>query len=738
MAFFEQVKVTGANGATLDGTAGSPSTGVVTVQGVPSGTAVKVDGSAVTQPVSGTVSINAIPAGGNVVGGVELVDSAGTNKASISAGGAVKVDGSGVTQPVSGSVSVSGTAAVQDVADGTTGSAVPTKAIAVGAKDGSGNLQNVLVDASGFLKVNVSAGSAGNGAASNTGSAVPVQADYLGAKDGSGNLVGLLAESVTNPNLRVAIFNGSTEASVTAGNALKVDGSAVTQPVSGTVAATQSGTWTAATNADAAIAAGAAPSKALVAGGVFNSSAPAPTNGQTMALQLDQAGNQRVFSGTALVALSAQGTALNSTQTIFTNSGAQAALVQLTQTSTLTAGAVTFEFSYDGSTWVTAPAQFVLDPNSATFAQTGQPYSVQASTNKQFLILMNGAQGLRLRTSTAITGTGSVTPNYALLNFSPLEQVQILGTPAVTISGTALVSVSGSVNTSDGNAASQGSTTSGQKGFLELGAVTTSAPSYTTAQSSPLSLTTAGALRVDGSGVTQPVSGTVAATQSGNWTSRIVGNSGSTLDAVVGATTAPTNGLAVLGQYNTTIPAPTAAQTVAIQLDSTGSQYVNGEGRKATYSAFASFTSTNGDIALLPGSGTKTIRVTRVEVSLTTTGTAAIESVSLLKRSTADTAGTSSAMTAVPHDSNFSAASAAPLSYTVAPTQGTLVGTLRGVLFNDQSASLPGSATWLWEFGTRNGASSIVLRGTAQQLCVSLGTAVATQTAQVSFEWTEE
>lgn len=52
----------------------------------------------------------------------------------------------------------------------------------------------------------------------------------------------------------------------------------------------------------------------------------------------------------------------------------------------------------------------------------------------------------------------------------------------------------------------QGSTTSGQKGNLTLGAVTTAAPTYTTAQSNPLSLTTSGLLRVDGSGATQPVS----------------------------------------------------------------------------------------------------------------------------------------------------------------------------------------------------------------------------------------
>jgi hypothetical protein len=53
---------------------------------------------------------------------------------------------------------------------------------------------------------------------------------------------------------------------------------------------------------------------------------------------------------------------------------------------------------------------------------------------------------------------------------------------------------------------SQGSTTSGQSGPLAQGAVTTAAPSYTTAQTSPLSLTTAGALRVDPSAVTAPTS----------------------------------------------------------------------------------------------------------------------------------------------------------------------------------------------------------------------------------------
>jgi len=47
----------------------------------------------------------------------------------------------------------------------------------------------------------------------------------------------------------------------------------------------------------------------------------------------------------------------------------------------------------------------------------------------------------------------------------------------------------------------QGSTTSGQSGVLSQGAVTTAAPTYTTAQTSPLSLTTGGDLRTVTHGV---------------------------------------------------------------------------------------------------------------------------------------------------------------------------------------------------------------------------------------------
>src|SRR6185312_6135420 len=63
---------------------------------------------------------------------------------------------------------------------------------------------------------------------------------------------------------------------------------------------------------------------------------------------------------------------------------------------------------------------------------------------------------------------------------------------------------------------------------------------------------------------------TFAATQSGNWTSRIVGNAGATLDSTVGAGTAPTNQQVVGALYNSTEISPTTGQAFALQADSKG------------------------------------------------------------------------------------------------------------------------------------------------------------------------
>lgn len=111
----------------------------------------------------------------------------------------------------------------------------------------------------------------------------------------------------------------------------------------------------------------------------------------------------------------------------------------------------------------------------------------------------------------------------------------------------------------------QGSTTSGQSGTLTLGAVTTAAPTYTTAQSSPLSLTTAGALRVDASGSTQPVSGTVTVVQPTGTNLHVVVDS-SALPTGASTSALQTAGNATLTTISGQLPASLGPQSTAASL----------------------------------------------------------------------------------------------------------------------------------------------------------------------------
>ena len=144
-----------------------------------------------------------------------LTDNTGQLKVLVENGSAIAVSGT-VTAEIEGHAG--------GVLDAVVGAAIPANAVLIGGNE-AGNIEPLLLDASGFLKVNVAAGSAGNAAASATGSAVPADADYLGASDGT-DLQGLLVESATHPNLRVALYNGAVEAVVDAQGGVKVSGEA--------------------------------------------------------------------------------------------------------------------------------------------------------------------------------------------------------------------------------------------------------------------------------------------------------------------------------------------------------------------------------------------------------------------------------------------------------------------------------------------------------------------------------
>lgn len=98
----------------------------------------------------------------------------------------------------------------------------------------------------------------------------------------------------------------------------------------------------------------------------------------------------------------------------------------------------------------------------------------------------------------------------------------------------------------------QGSTTSGQSGALIQGAVTTAAPSYTTAQTSPLSLDTSGRLRADVSswlGSTAPSVGQKAMASS---VPVVISSDQSTISVTAGAQSA-------VGSFQTSVTTTEAA-----------------------------------------------------------------------------------------------------------------------------------------------------------------------------------
>ena len=116
--------------------------------------------------------------------------------------------------------------------------------------------------------------------------------------------------------------------------------------------------------------------------------------------------------------------------------------------------------------------------------------------------------------SGSVTVAGTVTANAGTGNFTVvqatgtnLHTVVDSGTVTANIGTTAGIALDATVSKlTVAQATALGSTT----GPMAQGSVSTGAPTYTTGTINPLSLTTAGALRIDGSGATQPVSGSVS------------------------------------------------------------------------------------------------------------------------------------------------------------------------------------------------------------------------------------
>ena len=523
-----------------------------------------------------------------------------TNPLSLTTAGAMRVDGSAVTQPVSGTVTANqGGAPWSMKPDGSSWALTGTSA--------NVNVTNASIAVTGtFWQATqpISAASLPLPAGAATAAGQPSVAAQGSTTSGQ---TGTLSEGAVTTAAPTYTTAQTSPLSLTTAGALRVDNSGVTQPISGTITANQGGNW----------------STRLQDGAGNAITSDARGSERPLSVQiLDASGNQIVSFGAG--SGPSFGSAFPTTGTAIGMK--DSAGVNMVAFNANASGAL----KVDGSA-TTQPVSGTFwqatQPVSGTFWQATQPVSIAAAVT---VTQTTPASLTTLANGTATTAAPSYTTgtnNPLSLNLSgglrvdgsgvtqPVSGTFWQATQPVSGTVTANIGTAGSLALETGNLASiktdvdnlnlsQGSTTTGQKGSLPLGAVTTAAPTYTTGQSNPLSLTTAGALRVDnsavtqpvsgtvtasqggtwtvqpgntanttpwltsinqggntaavtassalkvdGSAITQPVSGTITANQGGNWTSRVVGNAGGIVDAAQNAA-APANELVIGGVYN--------------------------------------------------------------------------------------------------------------------------------------------------------------------------------------------
>lgn len=158
-------------------------------------------------------------------------------------------------------------------------------------------------------------------------------------------------------------------------------------------------------------------------------------------------------------------------------------------------------------------------------------------------------------------------------------------------------------------------------------------------------------------------------------------------------------------------------------------------------SALAALTT---DFWCIQGSASKTVFVTAILVTGQVASAALNARLNLVVRSTLNTGGTSSTLTAGPLDPNNAAATATVVLYSVNPASlGNLVGVVKGYILIQSGTPLttvpPGPALgFVEEWGTVRATQPITLRGTTQEACLNLGAQTSLTNAMVTVEWYEQ
>lgn len=125
------------------------------------------------------------------------------------------------------------------------------------------------------------------------------------------------------------------------------------------------------------------------------------------------------------------------------------------------------------------------------------------------------------------------------------------------------------------------------------------------------------------------------------------------------------------------------------------------------------------DVFTISGNSKVTTAVTRIWISGSATAAAPMK-ISLIKRSAANTGGTSTAPSLISADSNDGAAQSALAAYTVNPAGlGTAVGTLMNIDIPIGTATAPSNPVPIDL--VMNGMKPIVLRSSTDVLAINLG-----------------
>lgn len=209
---------------------------------------------------------------------------------------------------------------------------------------------------------------------------------------------------------------------------------------------------------------------------------------------------------------------------------------------------------------------------------------------------------------------------------------------------------------------------------------------------------------------------------------------------------------AVLVAALTAIAIPALAQVNQVPgpgtRDITGATYENSEGQKATYfAALGNNTpaATPTDIAVITGSATKIIKVTRVLLTVQATAAGVIQ-YDLVKRIAGTQSAVNTAFVANTHAGLMDSTDVASTMITaglagVYTANPASVGTISGIYDSRTVTVLANGLNQLeWRFCDRAGARCPTLRGTTQRMAINgaAHTLLAGEKFGVAFEWTEE